>query len=153
MEVDRTNAPADIDRFLNWLRGQLDERRWSKRQLALEMGVAASTVQRWFKERTRPDYVSSIQLAGVLGVNPEVVLDYAGWRPWSNRPRTERARAIVSLAESVDWDYNDQAFVMVQSLLSGLVAGDVARRGAGRGRAGGDQVVGDEAGGSPQPSG
>jgi transcriptional regulator with XRE-family HTH domain len=133
----------ETGRFLEWLQHQLEARRWSKRQLALEMGVAPSTVQRWFKDHTRPDYVSTVQLAGVLGVQPEAVLHMAGWERWENRPRTARAREIVSLAESIDWEFNDAAFGMIRTMLSGLVAGDVARKG-GRPHGAGDREPDDE---------
>src|SRR5438128_12039306 len=68
--------------FVAWLEGAVEVRGGSWRQLAADAGVSASALSALRTGRAeRPSMETCFKLAGQLGVEPQQLLDLAGYAP------------------------------------------------------------------------
>jgi len=77
--------------FRQFLRQQLDSLPLSTSGLASELNTAPATVSRWLSGETQPSRTMAIRLASVLRLDPDGVLDVAGY------PRLTRGDELDAL--------------------------------------------------------
>src|SRR3954470_4506219 len=78
-------------------------RGWSAAELSRRMGVSSGRVSEWIGGKRRPSSASSIRLADVFDVDPDVVLTLAGHRVATvPLPRDDTKARIIDLVRRVN---------------------------------------------------
>jgi len=111
--------------FAEWLRQELKRRGWNQAELARRLGKNSGTISLWARGVSVPTPESCEQIADVLLVHPDVVLELAGHRLGELRG-SEEVENLVYLLRKIN-PRPDQAR-LVRALL--LAMRDEAPRGA-----------------------
>jgi transcriptional regulator with XRE-family HTH domain len=117
------------ERFVEWLRRQLQRRGWKAAELARRLHMPSGTISRWMTGERQPSSRSCDLLADVLGVDLDLVLTLAGHRPGPEDLAPDDQRAtIIALLERINLT-PDRAAGLQGTLTSWLELDREERRG------------------------
>ncbi len=125
--------PYDPERLANVLRQLLEEHNESYREASLRAGLDHAAVGRYIREDQRPSRGSILLLADHFGVNPNDLLELAGYKPFGIFEREPAAleglspavRGLLDDLESVpDPVLRKQLAQAMRLLVAGYLEGD-----------------------------
>jgi len=96
-----------VKNFVTWLDNELNEREWTRADLARRAGITQSSLSMIYNESRSPGPDTLTAIAKALGLPPETVFRAAGILPPAP-PRDARKEIILHLADQLpDEEYDD----------------------------------------------
>jgi len=90
--------------FGAWFLATATEQGWSKRRIALALGVAPETCGRWGRGEARPKPGMCQALADCFGISVDVVWEKAGYRDRMQGEDGPEVSTLITQIKKIDWN-------------------------------------------------
>ena len=101
-------------RFGDLLRGLLEEREISQKQLAIDLNIAPSTIGNYIRNTREPDFDSLRRIAAYFGVSTDYLLGASGER---GVRLSERERELLRISRSLGDEHGELLVELARELL------------------------------------
>ena len=102
-------------KFGDLLRGLLEEREISQKQLAKDLNIAPSTIGNYIRSTREPDFDSVRRIAAYFGVSADYLLGMSSER---SARLTEGERELLRLSRALSGEYSALLIELARQLLS-----------------------------------